>query len=96
MENFDFLKREGQEEAEELDDGGNADDELDDREVEDRRSIKRAKQGNRCLKTDHKIAKAFWNNCPGTFISYQRDKPVVFWGLIYILFEIFKLPRSVI
>ena len=45
MENFDFLKREGQEEAEELDDGGNADDELDDREVEDRRSVKRAKQG---------------------------------------------------
>ena len=46
-ESFEFLKREGQEEAvEEMDDGGNADDELDDKEYDDIRSAaKKSKQG---------------------------------------------------
>ncbi|XP_065056919.1 striatin-like [Rhopilema esculentum] len=48
MDSFSFLQREGQDAAEEeADDGGNADDELDDREFEDNRlSIKRTKQEN--------------------------------------------------
>ena len=52
MDSFNFLQREGQDAAEEeADDGGNADDELDDREFEDNRlSIKqRTKQGNHPL-----------------------------------------------
>ena len=52
MDSFNFLQREGQDAAEEeADDGGNADDELDDREFEDNRlSIKqRTKQGNNPL-----------------------------------------------
>ena len=45
--NFDFLQREGNEEGEqEIDDGGNADDELDERDVEmNRLQLKRGKQG---------------------------------------------------
>ena len=44
---FEFLQREGQDGEEEMDDGGNADDELDDRDVEvNRLSVKRGgKQG---------------------------------------------------
>ena len=47
IRSFDFLQREGQEEGtEEMDDGGNADDELDDRDVEvNRVSMKRGNQG---------------------------------------------------
>lgn len=47
MGSFDFLQRNRQEEAEEeMDDGGNADDELDEREVDvNRLSLKRVKQG---------------------------------------------------
>ena len=49
LDKFDFLQSEGRDVVdamdEDLDDGGNADDELDERDDEDRRTVKKAKQG---------------------------------------------------
>ena len=81
-DSFDFLQREGQEEVEEeIDDGGNADDELDDKEYEDRRvSAKKAKQGKVKVNLYH-VSLLWWKN-----YLYHPYKTSLFLESISVLY----------